>query len=392
MEQLVFADGDRIGVIEDGAVTYYESDYIVRYKRYLETKKRNDEWKISGEGARFRGDAEALSAPAERVDAFINGVDWDGDKIVYCFSVNGSSGVYRKPLGEKLPEEHILSSSDAEILSVNVFGGLIAVTVRSDDVTSQIGTLDARSSELRTLTDGDARDANAVFSDDPAVLLFDSAGVGRTADGSFSGKYAPSVLYALNRETLELTELRRGAESYVKPSRRGGALYCIARPNREKGNGNLFLDIVLFPFRLVKAFFGMLQAFTVLFGNTSLTSDTGMGENPTRGRKQDAKKLYVDGRRIEADKEMKRNRKFKDREYGFIPASWKLIRCGEKEEVLARGVCDYDIGDDGALYYTDGRHIYRRRGGKEEKLADTTCCLALAVRRTRGSDGGDLFE
>lgn len=384
MEKLVFADGERLGVITEGKAVYYESDYIARYKNYVESRKRNDEWKVSGEGARFRGDTEAADGRPERVDAYINGVDWDGDEIVYCFTVGSSSGVYRKPLGEKLPEAHIFSSSDTEILSVNVFGALIAVTVRSDDVTSQIGTLDMRTSELQTLTGGDARDANAVFSS-ADVLLFDSAGVGRTADGSFSGKYAPSEIFSLDRNTLELRELAAGEQSFIKPRiAADGALYYIRRPNREKGSGNLFLDILLFPFRILKALFGMLQAFTVIFGNTSLTSDMGGGNNPTKGRKQSARQLYVDGKLIEADKEQKRNRKFKDREYGFIPASWKLVRRGEKEEVLASGVCDYALSDDGTLYYTDGRHIFRRKDGKETKLADTACCLSIAVQHSAG--------
>lgn len=390
MDKVVFADGDRIGVIADGAVTYYESDCIRRLRSYAETKKKNDEWKISGEGARFRGDTD-FADREERVDAFINGVGWDGDKIVYCFTANGSSGVYRKSLDKRDPEEHILTAADAEILSVDVCGGLIAVTVRSDDVTSQIGTLDARSFELRTLTGGDSRDANAVFSEDPRKLLFDSAGAGRTADGSFSGKYAPSALYELDRNTLELTLLIEGKESFVKPRRAGGALYCIVRPNREKRSGNLFFDIVLFPFRLIKALFGFLQVFTVIFGNTSLTSDTGTGENPAKGRDQDAGKLYVDGKLIEADKEQKRNRKFKDREYGFIPASWKLVRFGKEREELVRGVCDYDVGDDGSLYYTDGRHIYLRKDGKETKLADTDRCLCLAVQRGERRADEDFF-
>ena len=383
MDKIVFADGERIGVIAEGGVSYLESAAVTRYKNYVATKSHSEEWKFSGEGARFRGDEGG--AP-ESPTAFINGVDWDGDKIVYAFTVNGSSGVYKKALDPKLPEEHVFTSAELEILALSVSEGLIAVMVRPDDVTSQIGTLDPHTYELRTLTGGDARDANAQFSD--GVILFDSAGVGRTADGSFSGKYGPAAIYSLDPNTLELKELLSdGKYSYIHPERRGGALYYIRRPNGKSGSGNLFLDIVLFPFRLIKALFGFLQAFTVIFGNTTLTSDMGGGNNPTKGRSQSMRELYVDGKLIEAEKEQKRNRKFKDREYGFIPASWKLMREGE---TLASGVCDYSVGDDGAVYYTDGRHIFRLKDGKSVKLADTERCLALAVQRTTARNA-DFF-
>lgn len=380
MDKIVFADGERIGVIGEDGVSYFESEAVLRYKSYVENRKRGDAWKVSGAGAQFRGD----EAREEAVFAYINGVDWDGDKIVYAFTVNGSSGVYKKPLDAKVPEEHIFTSADTEVLSVNVFGSLIAVMVRSDDVTAQIGTLDMRSFELKTLTGGDSRDANAYFSD--GVLLFDSAGVGRTANGEFSGKYGPSAVYSIDRDSLALKELVSDKKySYIRPKSRGGTLYCIRRPNADRGGGSLLADIVLFPFRLIKAFFGMLQAFTVIFGNTSLTSDTGTGNNPTKGREQSTRELFVDGRRIEAEKEQKRNRKFKDREYGFIPESWKLLRA-DSGEVLASGVCDYALGDDGSLYYTDGRHIFRQKDGKTEKLADCTRCLSLAVQRRPARD------
>ena len=385
MEKIAFADGEKIGVIDENGVTFYESEAVARYREYAETRKRNDEWKVSGEGAIFRGDGEKNSV--ERVDAYINGVAWQDGKVVYAYTVNASSGVCRRPLDPKAREEHIFSSSDREILSVHTLGPSIAVTVRGDDVTSQVGILDGRTSELATFTDGDARDANAVFDAvHPSVLLFDSAGAGRLSNGDFSGKYAPAVIMRLDRDGLQLEEVRGdGKNSYVKPQTNGdGTLYCIKRPEREKKN-YILIDIVLFPFRLLKALFGLLQAFTLIFGKTSLTSDMGGGDNPTSGRKQDARKLFVDGRLIDAEREEKRNKKRKDRAYGFIPASWKLVKLGEREEVLAHGVCDYCIGREG-IYYTDGRHIYKLSGGKESKLADTACCLSLSVETDLAAD------
>lgn len=378
MERIAFSDEEKIGMIGEHGTVFYESEAIARYREYEETRSRSDAWKVSGDGAKFRGDGEA--APEPQADAYIGGVAWQDGKIVYCYSVGGTSGVCRKPTDPKAREEHIFSSADREILSVHTMGQLIAVTVRADDVTAQVGVLDAKTSELSTYTEGDARDANAVFDTArPSCLLFDSAGAGRMADGSFSGKYAPAVICRLDRETLALEEVKRDAKhSCIKPQTdASGALYYIVRPEKEH-RGGLFLDIVLFPFRILKALFGFLQAFTVIFGKTSLITDTGSGDNPPRGRKQDPRKLFVEGRLIDVAKEEKRNKKRKDRAYGFIPASWKLVKQGQTEEVIARGVCDYCIGKEG-IYYTDGRHIYKFSAGKEEKLADTKCCLSVSV-------------
>ena len=391
MEKFAFSDGEKIGYFDGEKSVLRESEYILRTREYAETRMRRDEWKYTGEGARFRGDYDRRQSGRRTVTACINGVQLSEGKIVYAFSTDGASGVYRKnPADEKEREEHILSSSEEEILSVQGGGSRYAVTVRSDSVTSEIGILDCETSELKTLTDGDSRDANPFFSAEKGRILFDSAGVGRTADGSFSGKYAPAAICSIDLETLEIRELRREeTHSLVKPKEGAdGALYCIRRPNRERRGGNVFLEMLLIPFRIFQAIVLFVQAFVVLFTGKSLTSG---GDNPTKGREQNSGKIYVDGCLIEAEREYKRNKKFKDRERGFIPMSWELIRFdGEKKEVLKRGVCDYALCADGGLYCTNGRHIFYLRDDEQKKVADCERCLSVS---TEGSVcTGDPFS
>ena len=391
MEKLAFADGDKIGVFDGEKATLHESEYIVRYRDYAENRVKNDEWKFGGEGARFRGDYEIYRSRQEKVYAYINGVQWDGDKIVYSFTVNGSSGVYRKdPADDKAREEHIYSSSNEEILSLHAGGKTLAVTVRSDDITSAIGTLNCANAELSTLTGGDSRDANAFISpQNPNLIYFDSAGVGRTADGEFSGKYAPSEICAIDVGTFEIREiLRDGKYSFVKPKLDGnGDLYCIKRPTKEK-KGNPFLEMLLIPVRIFQAIVMFVQAFVVAFTGKSLTSG---GSNPARGRESDSRKLFVDGNLIEAEKELKRNRKKKDAEYGFIPMSWKLVKLENgKESVIKSGVCDFALCRDGGLYCTNGRHIFYCKDGVSKKVVDTESCLCVATA-SASSDPSELF-
>lgn len=390
MEKLVFGDGEKIGVFDGEKVKKFDSEQICRYREYAENRTKKDEWKYAGEGARFRGDYERYESRKEKIYAYIDGVQWDGDKVIYSYTVNGCAGVMRKPLNEKEREEHILSLNDESVLSLHRRGNELAVTVESDGITSRIGVLNQISAELKTLTDGDSRDANARF-DGGNGILFDSAGVGRNSNGEFTGKYAPAAICRLNVDTMEIEELLKNPKySFVKP-RVGadGTLYCIRRPAKEKKNGNLFLDILLFPYRILQAIVMFVQMFVMMFTGKSLLSE---GSNPAKGRETDSRKLFVDGNLINVEKECKRNRKKKDKEYGFIPLSWKLIAVkGEKQEEIKSGVCDFDICEDGGIYCTNGRRIFYIKDGKTEKAADTERCLCLAAAHTYEEET-DLFS
>lgn len=392
MEKVAFTDGDKIGVFDGEKTQLFESEFILRYREYSETRVKNDEWKFGGEGARFRGDYDIYRARQEKVYAYINSVQWDGDKIIYSFTVNSSSGIYRKDIqNEKAREEHILTSSDEEFLSLNKAGNTLAVTVKNADVTSAIGTLDLNSSELKTLTGGDSRDSNACFSPcESGKLYFDTAGVGRDSEGNFTGKYAPSEICSLDLNTLEIEEILRDEKfSYIKPQMdKNGDMYYIKRPTKEKRGGNPLVEMLLIPVRIFQAIVMFVQFFVIAFTGKSLTSG---GDNPARGREQDSRKLYVDGNFIEAEKELKRNKKTKDKEYGFIPLSWKLIkRSGEKEEVLKSGVCDFALCANGGVYCTNGKHIFYLEKGVSKKVVDTESCLCVATEGS-GSAPEDVF-
>ena len=381
MDKLVFTDGDQFGVFDGESIELYESEYILRYREYSETRVKNDEWKFGGAGARFRGDYEVYRSRQEKVYAFINSVQWDCGKVVYSFTVNGSSGVYRKDVTDpKAREEHILTTSDEEILSLHRAENLLAVTVCGNEATSAVGTLDIVTGELKTLTGGDSRDANPYFSPvDPGLLYFDSAGVGRDSEGNFTGKYAPSEICTIDLSTMDIkTVLHDEKFSYIKPKiAQNGDIYCIKRPTKEKRGGNPLLEILLIPVRIFQAIVMFVQFFVIAFTGKSLTSG---GDNPTRGRDQSSRKLFVDGNCIEAEKELKRNKKTKDKEYGFIPLSWKLVRiAGGKEEQIKNGVCDFALCKDGGVYCTNGRHIFYIKEGTQKKVADTQSCLCVAT-------------
>lgn len=402
MERLAFTDGEKIGVFDGEKVFYCESEYIRRYRDYLTNKSKRDEWKYTGEGAKFRGDGEQYFAHKnEKVYAYINGLQWQGDCVAYSFTVNETSGVYRKYVFEEragdqktITEDHILTSSDEEILSLHASGDLLAVTVNRG-ATASVGTLNAHTAELKTLTSGDVRDGNASFSSvNLSLLYFNSAGAGMDANGNYTGKYSPSAICTLDLNTMDITEVLRDAKkSFFKPKTdRDGTLYCIERPTKEKRAGNVFLDILLIPYRILQAIVMFVQMFVIMFTGKSLTSETSDGVNPAKGKKGNVRKIYIDGNTVDADKELKRNKKHKDKEYGFIPLSWKLVKVnGESREVIKSGVCDFDFSEDGGIYCTNGRHIFYLKDGKSKKIADTDMCLTLATPNPERKQTDDLF-
>ena len=100
----------------------------------------------------------------------------------------------------------------------------------------------------------------------------------------------------------------------------------------------------------------------------------------------------MDGNFIEAEKEMKRNRKQKDADYGFIPRSWELIRIFQgKTETIKSGVCDFALCRDGGVYCTNGRRIFYVSEGVSKKIAETEKCLCVATAENSDRKTDDLF-
>ena len=97
---------------------------------------------------------------------------------------------------------------------------------------------------------------------------------------------------------------------------------------------------------------------------------------------------------INAEKEMKRNRKYA--ELGFIPKSWTLVKLirnengtfeGCTEYVLACGVADYDLVEENGeknLIYTNGKCVFKLTDmgtkGKKEPLFETDYCVKVSAR------------
>ncbi len=386
MEKIVFTDGTKICLLDEKGRHERESGFIVKYKENARRIAANNAWKKTGTNAMLRGEYDfSDSYEGENSPAYLNGITFtDRENVVaYSFTVGQSSGVYYKDFSrEKEDEAHIVHDRDREYLALSFDkkSGTMLISMRKNgDACRQIAQF-IRDGDRQGLTDGDSRDDNPALSPTDGNILFDSAGVGRDERGEFVG-YAPSAVYALDPLSLDMVCLKEDKKySYCKPKRdKDGNLYAIRRPARGKRTGNPFLEIVLIPVRIVEAIVGFVQFFVISFAGKSLVSGKEGGPNPAKGRQKKEREIFVEGNRIRVDRELKRNKRFQEKDYGFIPRSWQLVRIGRDDEtVLKSGVCDYALGKEG-VYCTDGRHLYLLSEKENRKIADTDFCLNLDV-------------
>lgn len=396
MEKIVFSDGDSIRVLDEGEEGTYASQYIADYRERMRRMVKNKEWKHSGMGAVFRGDtmSEVGMDSETRVDAYINSVHAAGeDKVLYTFTVNQTSGVIEKTLSAKKDgERFILHTNDGELLSsdYNVTDGKFVAELRRGEISSDLVLLDTERGDYVSITDGDSRDENPSFSKKrPGVILYDSLAAGRNARGEFV-EYAPAAVYEYDLNTLDLKEIRASEKySYIKPVEdENGDIYCIRKPAKERDRHNPVVEILLIPYRLLMAIVNFIQIFVVFFTGKTMT---GGGNNPAKGRDTDSRQMIIRGNVIEVDKEIARNKKFKDKDLAFIPASWKLVRIrGGEEEEMKSGICDFSLAEDGVVC-TNGRKVFFLKEGKSEKIAEGELVLNVSTV-TRAPESGDLFD
>ena len=391
-----FADGEKIGVFENGEKKIYESNYITRYKENALKAAKSKEWKKQTDLMI----ADDYYFEAENETSFFSCVQCvsptiEENKLLYAFTVGNTSGIYYKYTDDKeKTEAHALSSSDVTFTSLSFSkSGKILGAVKTDSVCSNIAIFKSGCSEYETLTGGDSLDENP-FLDQDGNVLFNSYAVGRDQNNAFI-TYLPSQIYQINPETLEIKELRFDENfSYIKPMKDGaGNLYCIRKPNEEKQGENVFLQILMIPVRIVQAIVGFISAFVMCFAKKPLVSGGSARSISSGGdvarNGGDPKKMWVNNHLINVEKELKRNGK--KEEFGFIPKSWTLVRIKKDESgqfigeyELARGVADYCIVEEKGetlLVFTNGKRVFALKEEKEnvriEKLFETDCCVKV---------------
>lgn len=392
-----FVSEGRLFLLEDGAVRELPNGILERAVERLTAAARREEWKTTGAGARFLGTEGDSRSAEERIAAMqtaIGGLAMQGDRLAFSLTVDGVSGIYTKRTPDDT-DEGILYSHASQVfgdLAEAADGLLLSVAYAGR---SHIALLRTGSRSLELLTDGATVDTHPTA--DPRnerILYFSSAGLAEGEEdeeephslsdiflqmsrSSAARAIGPAAILRMDLDTRSLSELLSDpGYDYLKPTAEAdGSLCYLRRPYRgeEDGSGALgcLTDILLLPWRLLRAIFGFFNFFTLKYSGKPLS------RGASAAKHRDERDVFLEGNRFEAERELKRNRN--DPYPGIIPRSYELRRRTPEGEdlLLANGVYDYTCAKDGSILYSNGTAILRL-------APDGTCTrLADAKRVTR---------
>ena len=254
-------------------------------------------------------------------------------------------------------ERRLWNKNDKRLSNLCVsHNGAVACSMRHPFGTANIAIRLNDESGFSEVTEGDSVDAAPRWiPGKESSLVFQSAGVGRNRQGNFAS-LGPFGIQQLNIETGEMKTLAEdSSQDLLTPQiDGGGVLYYIRRPHtgaREIHPLRFAKDLILFPFRLLYAFFQYFQFFSMRYTGKKLTSAGG-----AKSREMDLKEMMVWGNMVSAAKADKTGGDAPD----LVPKTWELIRQpeGEPPKVIAKGVLSFDLAPDGSVVYSNGNAIF----------------------------------
>ncbi len=375
-DHIIFAAEEKFGLANNQKITFLNSQYLEHYNKVrLEIKNKN-QWKTSGEGAKFMGIYNRLEHfDPSKTMAVINGItSYHDHKIIYTIHINEVSGIFIKnPLNDKEYEGHILHKDHVIFNNIdfNSENSKLVVSVCEDCVKSHLAILDVEDSNYHFITEGDCIDNNPTWSKtNPQVIYYDTAGIAQDPS-TMQMKTAPTYICKLDTGSGTIEEIIFDeAYNYIKPKEdKEGNLYFIRTPYKEKKEQKIsLLDILLIPVRILKAIFGWLNIFSMVYGGKPLTS-TG-GPNPARQKEQNPKDIFIEGNLINAEKTLEENKRSGEKYPGIAPRSWELMKMepGQAPVTLKKGVIDYDINDQDEIIYSNGTYIVKLSADQKEEV------------------------
>ncbi|HZT35107.1 MAG TPA: hypothetical protein VFA15_04235, partial [Nitrososphaera sp.] len=305
------------------------------------------------------------------------------EELIYVVSTDSVGGLFRYDTKNKKETREFhkekLYLSD---ISRQPGGDLLLCCRKQWNGTASIAVV--KGNDVDELTEGDSVDeapswvpigntgpSNGDGAVTSSAIVYQSAGVARNQSGVMMG-IGPCRIEKLNIATGSLeTLLESESIDYLSPRMNSeGDLFVIKRPYETPFKKSYpihkqLLDILLFPFRLLRAFFHFLNFMSLTFSKTPLTTASGPKvEGP------DEKTLFLKGRIIDAEEFLKEQQN-KNEAPSLVPKNWQLMRRSRdgRENVLADSVLSFDLAADGTLVYTNGICVYQMKAdGSERQL------------------------
>lgn len=376
--KLLYITGGKIWLAENGSNYELPSYRAIQYKETIRQIQESKEWKTSGQGALFMGLAEARQ-DMQSLKAVVCGITPYEDEFLYTIRLDDSGGMYRRNFKEKPEMEGLIcSGNDMRLGAIAGHGDRIAACVEHPDGTCHIGLFELPRSYYNEITAGDSVETAPSWSPDGRLLYFTTCGIARDQSGRHAA-YSPKSIASYNIHTEHMeTVLESEKYDYIAPKiDEAGNLWYIRQPYKatEEDSGNILLDTLLFPVRMVKALGGFLNVFSMRYGGESLRS----GGN-AKSKQKSEKDLFFEGNLIHAEQNRKANQRSGEEYPALLPHSRVLIRRSPDgtETVLAKGVLDYCLCT-GGFVYSNGSHILQCTGGKPVSLAKAELACRLTA-------------
>ena len=385
--QAYLSDGRLFLIQPDGREQEIKSKFVMDLQQRLQSIKERREWKSSGAGAQF---ARGGLPGSYEVDTFNPRFSAaccaaDDDSIYYAIDAGDVHGIFQYELQETR-ELRLTHGPDRRFswLAAHPDGEQLAVAIHHADGTGSIGIMQpSRSGGVREITEGDSVDSYPAWvPGDGKSLIYQSSGVARR-NGEWAG-LGPASIQKLNLENGAMDSLLEDPNSdFLCPSFGvDGMLYFIQRPYesvvRTKPLDSL-KDIVLFPFRLVRAVFAFLNVFSVFFSGKLLKTAGG----PKRVG-PDPKAVFLYGRWLQLQQATAPGQT--EESTSRVPSSWVLKRMPpgaslSQAEVVANGVMAYTTARDGSVYYSTGNDVFLwKNSASPQRVSKLPVVTCLVVR------------
>ncbi|HEY9869254.1 MAG TPA: hypothetical protein V6D08_08820 [Candidatus Obscuribacterales bacterium] len=388
VERIAFISQGRLYVKGGEAEPHLlESDFALEAAARSIQLQQKKAWKMQGGSALIPGSAlwgtslDAGSVPRMNFAGVCRGSA--PGEILYALTTNAVGGMFAYNAAER-KETRLFHREGLWLrdLDRSEEEGLIACSQQLPNGTACIGI--CRGAEFQQVTEGDSVDeAPSWVPGGNKQIVFQSAGIGRNAQGHVVG-LGPFSIQRLSLVTGEMTSLLENDRyDYLLPHvLPDGSLVVIRRPYEPPGRLNypfhkMLLDVVLFPFRVARALFHLLNFISMAFSKKPLATTLGPPVESLIDRH-----IVLRWRMIDAQRALKQASEA-GQAPSLVPDSWQLLRRGPtgEESVLASSVAAFDVDSHGTVVYTNGTAIFVLDGeGKSRQIAkgaliDTVVCL-----------------
>lgn len=366
--ELAYISDNRIYTYRNDRTEELPCGRLDKYKEALADIRRRTEWKTTGSGAKFMG-MDRPSDDDENIRADITGIASYEGRLVYGIRLDESGSIYIRSL-DRTDNDESLVISGKEIFPGRMCcrGNKLVVSCGENYMEKHISLYELPSSVCREFTDGDSIEECPSFDGDDR-LYFSTAGYARNESGHVTAVQHKSIA-VLDTVRCSMEEVLSDEKyDYLRPVPDGkGGIYCIRQTAggvKNEDNG-ILKDIIMFPFRMIKALGGMLNLFSMAFGGEALKS----GGN-ARAKEKDQRQIVIDGNIINAERNLKDAESRGEKYPGIMPRDRVLLHVSAEgeEKVISCGVLDYLPLSDGGIAVSNGRHIIIRNSSGEQTAA-----------------------